>query len=72
MKFTHPAVGLSIVSPLARLCTNSVLPVRLSTPRNLIPRRLMGSYIIILSKSNYRVRLNVNMNIVDSISFYPE
>ena len=32
----------------------------------------MGSYIIILSKSNYRVRLNVNMNIVDSISFYPE
>ena len=32
----------------------------------------MGSYIMILSKSNYRVRLNVNMNIVDSISFYPE
>ena len=30
----------------------------------------MGSHMTIFSKSNYRVRLNVNMDIADSISFY--
>ena len=30
----------------------------------------MGSHMAILSKSNYRVRINVNMDIADSVSFY--
>ena len=38
--------------------------------RNLILRCLTGSHMTILSKSNGRVRLNVNMDIADSISFY--
>ena len=38
--------------------------------RNLILRCLTGSHMTILSKSNYRVILNVNMNIHDSVSFY--
>ena len=33
-------------------------------------RCLTGSHMTIVSKSNYRVRLNVNMDIADSISFY--
>ena len=35
---------------------------------NLILRCLMGSHFTILSKSNYRVRPNVNMDTADSIS----
>ena len=31
---------------------------------------MTGSHTTMLSKSNYRVRLNVNMNIADPISFY--
>ena len=30
----------------------------------------MGSHLTVLSKSNYRVRLNVKINIADSMSFY--
>ena len=35
-----------------------------------ILRCLTGSHMTISSKSNYRVRLNVDMDIADSISFY--
>ena len=35
--------------------------------RNLILRCLTGSHMAILSKSNYRVRLNTNIAIADSI-----
>ena len=35
-----------------------------------ILRCLTGCHMIILSKSNYRARLNVDMDIADSISFY--
>ena len=35
-----------------------------------ILRYLTGSHMTISSKSNYRVRLNVDMDIADSISFY--
>ena len=38
--------------------------------RNLILRCLTGSHMTILSKSNYCIRLNVNINIADSISFH--
>ena len=41
-----------------------------SAVRNLILRCLTGFHMAILSKSNYRVRLNVNIDIADSISFY--
>ena len=37
---------------------------------NLSLRCLTGSHMTILSKSIYRVRINVNMNIHDSVSFY--
>ena len=40
------------------------------TVRNWILSGLMGSQMTILSKSNYRFKLNVNMNIADSISFH--
>ena len=52
MKFTHPAVAL----PLFYLwvCLHHTYAVR-----DLILRCLTGSYMTILSKSNYRVRLNV-------------
>ena len=35
-----------------------------------ISRCRTGSHMIILPKSNYRVRLNVNTDITDLISFY--
>ena len=38
--------------------------------RKLVLRCLTGSLMTISSKLNYRVRLNVNMDIADSISFY--
>ena len=41
-----------------------------SAVRNLFLRSLTYSHMTILSKSNYCVRLNKNMNIADSISFY--
>ena len=50
--------------------TNSILPVSLFAVRNLILKCLTGSHMTILSKSNYQVRLNVNMDTTDSISFY--
>ena len=37
---------------------------------NLVLKYLTGSHMKIFSKSNYHVRLNVNMNITDSISLY--
>ena len=38
--------------------------------RNVILRCLTSSHMTMLSKSNYRVKLNVNMNIADSILLY--
>ena len=58
MKFTYPAVRL----------TPFYLWVCLY--HTFAARCLRGSHLTILSKSNYRVRLNVNMKIADSISFY--
>ena len=63
MKFTHPAVALPLFYPW--ICLYHTFAVR-----NLILRCLTGSHMTILSKSNYCVRLNVNLNIADSISFY--
>ena len=63
MKFTHSALQLTPFYPW--VCLHHIFAVR-----NLILRCLTGSHMKILSKSNYRVRLNVNMGIVDSISFY--
>ena len=63
MKFTHPAVALPPF--YLWVCLHHKFAVR-----NIILRCLTGSHMTILSKSNYRVRLNVNMNITDSISFY--
>ena len=63
MKFTHSAVKLVPFYP--RVCSHHIFAVR-----NLILRCLTGSHMTILSKSNYRVRLNVNTDITDSISFY--
>ena len=52
-----------------------IITREVSTPRDveirsLILRCLTGSHMTILSKSNYRVRLNVNTDITDSILFY--
>ena len=63
MKFTHSAVVLIPFYP--RVCSHNSFMVR-----NVILRCLTGSHMTIFSKSNYRVRLNVNMDIADSISFY--
>ena len=63
MKFTHSAVELVPFYP--RVCSHHIFAVR-----NLILRCLTGSHMTIVSKSNYRVRLNVNMDIADTISFY--
>ena len=63
LKFTHPAVEPSPCYPW--VCLHHTFVVR-----NLILRYLTGSHMTISSKSNYRVRLNVNMNIADSIPFY--
>ena len=63
MKFTHSAVELIPFYP--RVCLHHIFVVR-----NLILRCLTGSQMTIVSKSNYRVRPNVNINIADSISFY--
>ena len=63
LKFTHPAVEPSPFYPW--VCLHYTFAVL-----NLILRCLTGSHMKISSKSNYRVRLNVNMNIADSIPFY--
>ena len=63
IKFTHPAVAPTSFNPW--ICLHNTFAVR-----NLILRCLTGSHMTISSKSNYRVRLNVNMNIADSIPFY--
>ena len=63
MKFTLSAVELIPFYPW--VSAHHTFAVR-----NLILRFLTGSHMTILSKSNYRVRLNVNMDIVDPISFY--
>ena len=63
MKFTHSAVVQIPFYP--RVCSHNSFAVR-----NLILRCLTGSHMTIFSKSNHRVRLNVNMDIADSISFY--
>ena len=57
------AVELTPLHP--RVCLHHTFTIR-----NLILRCLTGSHMTILSKSNGRVRLNVNMDIADSISFY--
>ena len=58
MKFTHSAVELTPFYPHHTFAVH-----------NLILRYLTGSHMTILSKSNYRFRLNVNMDVADSISF---
>ena len=63
MKCTHSAVELILFYP--RVCSLHIVAVR-----NLILIYLTGSHMKIVSKSNYRVRLNINMDIADSISFY--
>ena len=63
MKFTRPTVRVTLF--YSWVCLHYTFAVR-----SLILRCWTGSYMTILSKSNYRVRLNVNMNIADSISFY--
>ena len=63
MKFTHSAVEL--ISFYQWVCSHHTFAVR-----NLILRCLTGSHMTIFSKSNYRVRIDVNMDIADSISFY--
>ena len=61
MKFTRPTVRVTLF--YSWVCLHYTFAVR-----SLILRCWTGSYMTILSKSNYRVRLNVNMNIADSIS----
>ena len=63
MKFTHSAVELTPFYPWVYLHHTFAV-------RNLILKCLTGSHMTILSKSNYQVRLNVNMDTTDSISFY--
>ena len=63
MKFIHSAVELTLLHTW--VCLHHTFAIR-----NLILRCLKGSHMTILSKSNGRVRLNVNMDIADSISFY--
>ena len=63
MKFTHPAVGLT--SFYSWVCLHHTFAAL-----NLILRCFTGSHMTIFPKSNYRVGLNLNMNIADSISFY--
>ena len=59
MKFTYPAV---VLNPFYLwVCLHHLFAVR-----NLILRYLTGSHMTILLKSNYRLKLNVNMNIADS------
>ena len=62
-KFTHSAVEPSPFYPW--VCLHHTFAVR-----NLILKCLTGSHMTISSKSNNRVRLNVNINIADSIPFY--
>ena len=62
MKFTHSTVGLT---PFRRELNFSHYTLAV---RNLILRYLTGSHITILSNLNYRVRLNVNTDIAESIS----
>ena len=64
MKFTHSAVELIPYYPW--VCSHNTFAVR----NYILCRCLTGFHMKILSKSNYRVRLNVNMDIIDSISFY--
>ena len=63
LKFTPLAIGVTPFYPW--VCLHHTFVVS-----NLILRCLTGSYITRLSKSNYCIRLNVNLNIADSISFY--
>ena len=63
MKFTPSAVGLPPFHQWVCLHHTFVLS-------NLIVRCLTGSHMIISSKSNYRARLNVNMNTADSVSLH--
>ena len=58
--FCSRIIAISLVSCLHHTCALG----------NLILRCLTGSHLTILSKSNYLVRLNVNMNIGDSISLH--
>ena len=58
MKFTPHAAGLTPFYPWVCLLLTFALG-------NLILRCLTGSYMTIFSKSNYRVKLKVNMNIAD-------
>ena len=63
MKFIHSAGELTLLHTW--VCLHHTFAIR-----NLILRCLRGIHMTILSKSNGRVRLNVNMDIADSISFY--
>ena len=63
IKVTHSAVELISFYPW--VCSHHAFAVR-----HLILRCLTGYHMTILSKSNYRVRLNAYMDIADLISFY--
>ena len=63
IKFTHLTVEPTPFYPWVCLLNTGAV-------RSLILRCLTGSHMTTSSKSNYRVRLNVNMKIADSISFY--
>ena len=62
-----PVITLHLIP---RIQYHPGIPVTLLTGSSLILKCLTGSHMTTFSKSNYRVRLNVNMNITDSISFY--
>ena len=63
MKFTYLAVEVIPFYPWVSLHHTFAV-------RNLILRCLTGSHMTILSKSNYRVRLDVNMELADSFPIY--
>ena len=63
MNFTSPAVGLNPFYLL--VCLHHTFIVN-----NLILRCSAGSHRDNIVKLNYRVRLGVNLDIADSISFY--
>ena len=62
-----PVVSLHLIP---RIQYHPGISVTLLTGSSLILKCLTGSHMTTFSKLNYRLRLNVNMNIADSISLY--
>ena len=63
-KYLYPGQVRNILPFNPWVCSHHTFAVR-----NLILKCLTGSHMTIVSKSNYRFRLNVNMDIANSISF---